>query len=484
MRSGLRWTTVSLLALNVVRFVTMVVLTAILTEEDYGLATMAMAFVLSFQALRDIGLGPAYVNRKDLAPAEERLYQSTMFWIVLAMNGAMFTAGWFLAPMAADFFPKLDGLEGVLRGIFGLLLIEAFSTTPTAILQKRLQFSRIAAGEMVGMALYAAFSIGYALGGLGAWAIVLGTLSSRLCQTLYVLRLAAWSPRFEFSRGAAANLFGFGRYLWGNSLLIASTKVVDKFVLGKLLGDVVLGRYGVAYNLCTTASKPIWSIILRVTFPTLSKIRDDRAAVRAAVVAAITNVGLLVVPLAVGLALVAPDFVRVVYEPKWWSIVPLVRVLAFFGLVMSLAAITAPVMMALGRVKQLFHFALFGQALMFGLFAALHSRGAIGIASALVASVSIAETAAFLYLARTIELSLRSVAVPLARIAAATGLMALAVVGVRAGLGDASELVRLLAAVLAGVVSYGAAQFVTNRERFLESARGLRDVAGTRRART
>lgn len=240
----------------------------------------------------------------------------------------------------------------------------------------------------------------------------------------------------------------------------------------------MLGRYGVAYNLCTTASKPIWSIILRVTFPTLSKIQDDRAAIRRAVVAAITNVGLLVVPLAVGLALVAPDFVHVVYEPKWWGIERLVRVLAFFGLVASLAAITAPVLMAIGRVRQLFWFAVFGQALMLTFFALFHGYGALGIAASLVSAVSIAEACAFLYLARTIELPLGDVVVPLARIVAATAIMAAVVVLVRAGLADAPEFARLLGAVTAGVLSYGAAQFVTNRERFLESFRGLKDVAG------
>ena len=63
-----------------------------------------------------------------------------------------------------------------------------------------------------------------------------------------------------------------------------------------MFNGATLGVYGNAYNLCTTASKPIYSLILRVTFPALSKIQHDIPAMRRAVIAAVSNVALVTVP--------------------------------------------------------------------------------------------------------------------------------------------------------------------------------------------
>ena len=68
-KSGLKWTALSMVFFRFARLGTTVVLARLLTEEDFGLVTMAMAFILAFQALRDIGFGPAYVQRVGPRPA-------------------------------------------------------------------------------------------------------------------------------------------------------------------------------------------------------------------------------------------------------------------------------------------------------------------------------------------------------------------------------------------------------------------------------
>lgn len=473
---GLKWTALSMVLFRFARLGTTIVLARILTKSDFGVVTMAMAFILAFQALRDVGFGPAFVQRRGLDEAAEARLASTMFWVVVAINVAMFLVGWFVAPFAASAFPDLDGLASVMRGVFCLLLIEALSTTPTAILQKRLEFGLIATGEMVGIGLHATLSIVFALLGFGAWAIVLGTLGSRLCQTLLVLRLAGWRPSFTFDPASARELFGFGRYLWGNSLLAASSKVVDKMLVGRVLGDVALGTYGNAYNLCTTASKPIYSIVLRVTFPALSKIQNDAPAMRAAFRSAVAAVALVTVPLSVGLSLTATDFVTVVYGERWQDMGPLVEILAFYGIVMSLASITAPVLMATGRVRSLFLFALLGQIAMVGLFVLLSGGGAIGIAAGLLASAVLSEGIAFSYASKAIGLPIAEAATPILRVGAAALVMAVCVMLVQAATQDLAVWARLFIAVAVGIAGYGVGTFLVNRDGFRSSWTGMRSV--------
>lgn len=477
---GVKWTAISLVALRFGRLFTTIVLVRILTKEMFGLVTMAMAFIMAFQALRDIGFGHAYVQRKGLDEREERRAASTVFWVTSTLNVLMFAVGFAIAPHAAALFPKLEGLAPILQGTFAVLLIEALSMAPTAVLQKRLEFGHVAAGEMIGVGLSAVLSIALALLGAGAWSIVLGTLGARLGQSLAVIRFAAWRPRWEFDVGLARDMFGFGKYLWGTSLLSAANKIVDKLLLGRIAGDAALGLYGNAYNLCTTASKPLYSIVLRVAFPTMSRVQDDAVALRAGFLRATSGIALLTVPLAVGLALTAHDFVVTVYGADWAAMAPLTEVLAFYGLVMSIAAVSGPVLMATGRPRALFLFSLAGQVLLIGLLFAADGQGTLGIAWAVLVAAALAEGTAFIWAASRVGLSLGAACAPLARSAAAAVVMGVVIVALQSALGGAHPALRLIATVLAGVASFVPAAFLLNRADLVSTFGELRSVLGAK----
>src|ERR1043166_6417834 len=71
----------------------------------------------------------------------------------------------------------------------------------------------------------------------------------------------------------------------------------------------------------------------RAALPAYSKLAADRAALGAAYLAAAGLVALLVMPLIVGLAAVAPMVVAVLLGPKWYEVGPLISLLTFHGLV-------------------------------------------------------------------------------------------------------------------------------------------------------
>ncbi len=476
---GVKWTAISLLALRFGRLLTTIVLARFLTEADFGLVTLSMAFIMAFQALRDVGFGNAYVQRKGLAPDDDQRAASTVFWVTATLNIVLFCVAYIGAPYAAAYFPKLEGLTPILRGTFAVLLIEAFSMAPTAVLQKRLAFGQVAAAELLGVALNAVFSIALGLAGAGAWSIVLGTLGARFCQSAAVIRYAAWRPRLEFDGALARELFGFGKYLWGTSLLGAANKIVDKLLLGRIAGDAALGVYGNAYNLCTTASKPLYSIVLRVAFPTMARVQDDPSALRAGFLRATSGIALLTCPLAVGLALVASDFVAVVYGARWLAMAPLVEVLAFYGLVMSVAAISGPVLMATGRPRALFLFTLAGQVLLIAALFAAEGSGTYGIAWAVLGAAALAEGAGFLWAAARVGLAPRAALAPLVRSGAAALAMGAVVLAVQRLVGaDLHVGLRLPLAVAAGVASFIGAAWWTARGELRAALRDLRSVAG------
>jgi len=87
----------------------------------------------------------------------------------------------------------------------------------------------------------------------------------------------------------------------------------------------------------------------RAALPTYSKLAEDRAALGAAYLTAAGLVALLVMPLIVGLAAVAPMVVAVLLGPQWQEVGPLISLLAFHGLVDVFLRTAAAAVLASGR---------------------------------------------------------------------------------------------------------------------------------------
>ncbi|MEM8711648.1 MAG: polysaccharide biosynthesis C-terminal domain-containing protein, partial [Planctomycetota bacterium] len=217
-------------------------------------------------------------------------------------------------------------------------------------------------------------------------------------------------------------------------------------------------------------------IILRVTFPALSKIQDDPPAIRKAVMSAVTNVSLVTVPLSFGLSAVATDFVSVVYGPDWVPMAPIVQVLSAYGIVASIGSITAPILMAIGRVKNLFFYALFGQILMVSLFVWFGRFDAVGIACGLLGATLTAELFAFCYAMRAIGMPLRQGVAPIVRAVAAASVMYVVVASLEHSLVMLPSWGRLLISIPAGIVTYVVATMALNRQGFQASLQGFKGV--------
>jgi len=69
----------------------------------------------------------------------------------------------------------------------------------------------------------------------------------------------------------------------------------------------------------------------RVMFPALSRMEDDKARVRSGYTKATRNIALVTFPVLAGLAVVAPQLVRVLLGAKWERSIFLIQMLALVG---------------------------------------------------------------------------------------------------------------------------------------------------------
>ena len=140
-----------------------------------------------------------------------------------------------------------------------------------------------------------------------------------------------------------------------------------------------------------------------------------------------TVVAAIVMPLMVGLAILAPEFVVAVLGEKWRAAIPVLRILAFVALFQSLAMIGERVLQAIDKAQTVFRFNTVNLVLTIGAFVLGLKWGIIGVA-ACYAAVTIPLQVVFAWMTgRALGTPMRRIGSALAGPTAATVVMAAAV---------------------------------------------------------
>ena len=211
-------------------------------------------------------------------------------------------------------------------------------------------------------------------------------------------------------------------------------------------------------------------------FPAFARIQDDVEKMQSVWLRVNRMVGALTIPAMVGLACVAPDLVRVVLGERWHTAIPVIRILAWVGLLQSLQSLNSSILQARDRTNTLLRFSAIALTSSLIAFVGGLHWGIIGVATGYAISSSFVEPYYTAMTARVLGVSPLRFWKNIRGIAISSAVMGAAVVGARSGLialGTPAGL-RLPALIALGAVVYGLAAFVLAPEVVAE-VRELRD---------
>ena len=94
--------------------------------------------------------------------------------------------------------------------------------------------------------------------------------------------------------------------------------------------------YYLAVRVCEMVLTGFNVVLTRVVFPSFVSLRDDRAALLGGVEAAMRFGSYILIPAAVGIALVSPEIISVLFGERWLPAAPILSLLAMAALVYAL----------------------------------------------------------------------------------------------------------------------------------------------------
>jgi PST family polysaccharide transporter len=125
----------------------------------------------------------------------------------------------------------------------------------------------------------------------------------------------------------------------------------DGIVVGRVLGAAVLGTYQMAMTLASAPADKISTLVMRAAGPLFAKVQKDEALVRRYFLIILEALGLTVLPIMLGLAVVAPDATQVVLGAKWSASASPLFWLALFVTIRTASVLCDQVLVALRKTR-------------------------------------------------------------------------------------------------------------------------------------
>ena len=453
-RSGVAWKAGSQLTLQISRMVVALVLARLLAPEDWGLAAMAVAFSGFVVVFTDNALGTALIQRREVLQQD----CATVFWISVGAGALLALLGVALSQPLAHFYgePEVAALFAALSAGF---FVSSLGTTHMALLLREMQFRKLELRQIAVTIVGSVIGIGIAVAGYGAWAIVGQLLAETITSTLLLWVLTPWRPSAGFSIASIRRLGTFAGNVFGENVVYQAGRSLSGVLVGRLLGASPLGVYTLATNVILVPFARLAAPLQQVFFPAFSRMSHDRGRIADVWIRATRLVGFFSIPALVGLAIVAPEFVDVVLGPSWGEAIPVIRILAVVGILLSLQTLSTEVMQALGKVATLLRITLLWATASLAAIAIGTHWGIVGVAACYTAVTVVIEPLRAYVTTRALHISIWRFAGALVGIVQATAIMAAAVLAVREALIAAGTpaAVRLVVAVVFGGGVYLAA---------------------------
>jgi len=228
-------------------------------------------------------------------------------------------------------------------------VIGSFGVVQKALLTREMAFKKLAIIEVAGVLVAGITAVILAVHGAGVWSLVANVLLRDLISVVTLWFVSEWKPTVHFKKSEFIEFYRFSANVLANDVAIYLVTNTDITIIGRVLGDVMLGVYNYALYLVKLPVTRISGIVTKVVFPAFSLLQHDKKQFKRGFLKSITFVSLVTFPLLVGLAVFSREFILVILGEKWldarWPMV----ILTPMAMLKSVGTLKGSVLMAVGK---------------------------------------------------------------------------------------------------------------------------------------
>lgn len=333
-----------------INFALITVVARLVTPEQFGIHIVGNSVaIIAWTTAREFATSYYLVQRQELSPDDTRSAATIMVLLAALVAVALLAAG----PWVADAYGH-DGLVLYLRVIAAAFIIEVFSEPLRALMNRDMAFREVATLNVIGAAVGAAGTIGFAALGFSYMSFAWGWLLSAIAKTLIALYFRPYFWVFRPRFGQWRDIVTFSSYNGAHVFLYQLYDRVPYLFFGRLISVEAAGLYNRAITLCRLPDQVFLGGLLAVAVPAFSnEVREGRN-IAAPYLKAIEFISAVQWPALVLLSILAYPVVSILLGPQWTGVAPLVQIIALAWLFSFSATLNYPVLVALGHMRDVF----------------------------------------------------------------------------------------------------------------------------------
>lgn len=322
-----------------------VYLARLIGPESFGFIGMLTIFMLLADSIVSGGFGQALVQRSHQLTEDD---SSTIFYVNLVSGILMYAVLFVAAPWIAVFFHQPE-LTSIARVLFLVIIVNTFSVVVRAKLTIVVDFKSQAIANTIATLLSAALALVLAHQGYGYWAVVWLIVSKAAFASAGVWWFCRWLPQWRFSADSFHSLFKFGSNLMLASIVATIVNNLYVALIGRFYSASQVGFFTQATNLSNALYQFVTTSLQGVTYPIMTSIKDDQERLINVYKQLISITMLVCLPMLIGFAAIAEDFVRLFLGQEWLPTAPVLVALCIARAVTPISAINMNILNAVGR---------------------------------------------------------------------------------------------------------------------------------------
>ena len=272
--SGVLWSTAGEIIVKFISPVSFLVLTHLLSPSDFGIVAVATTVLMFVNIVSDLGTGKVLIQLK-CNDSEFDKYCNASFYFNIIIGICLFLIVFIFSPEIA-IYNNTPQAEPVIKVMSVQIVFYALSTVQLAIKNRDLKFKTLFYIRLMTVAAPVLLSIPIAILGGGLWAIVAGSVSSSLFQTIVLWVTSDWKPKYQFKKAYLKSILS--KSIWNSlhQILVWVPIGLDTYLISNFISSDGLGLYTTTRSLFTSFSGLILGPILPVIYSSLSKVKENK----------------------------------------------------------------------------------------------------------------------------------------------------------------------------------------------------------------
>ena len=309
------WSMANFVLGQLMRLASNLVLTRILSPDDFGLMALVSSFLIGLSMFSDMGLGPSIMQSPR---GDDPAFLDTAWTIKVIRGFIIFAVACVIAWPLALFYDA-PAFAWVFPTAASSMLIGGFFPTRIDSAARHLQVGRLTMIELANQLIGILITVAAALILRNVWALVWGNVLGAFVQLgLFHFLLPGHVDRFRMEKAARAEIVRFGKWIFFSTICGFLLFQGDRIILGRVLTLEHLGIYNIGLFLASVPGMLGTAIAGRLFIPMYREHPPTESEHnRRTLQRTRAWFTLLLLGVAITLALVGPWMVHQLYDPRY-----------------------------------------------------------------------------------------------------------------------------------------------------------------------